>query len=419
MRIGYFVGEFAPEIRGELGEYATNMVLKFIELGHDVSVFTMNDGTLKTREIFKGIDVNRPLPVEGSNVLPLFFTEDFRRWDEQTRKFFNDIFVYNVLSASKFVNDLIKKEGLRFDIICAHDWLSAIAGIMVKQETGLPFVFHVHSTEWGRTMNTGLRVITQLEGIAGTIADRIITVSYPMMEDLYMHGWNAEKISVCWNGINPEIYDPKRIDNEEIQNLRKKYDVSNDKAMILFNGRLTAIKGVTNLLKAMPIVLDRNPNIKLIILGSGELEMAVIELIRSLGIENDVIANFKFIPEDEKILHYASCNIAVFPSLYEPFGIGALEAMSMEKPVVVGVRGVSGFKDFVIPSGHYQTGIHVDGNNSADIARGINTLLEDIEEAREMGKRGRMRVKKYFTWDKLAEYTISIYEDVIKEIEKK
>ena len=105
----------------------------------------------------------------------------------------------------------------------------------------------------------------------------------------------------------------------------------------------------------------------------------------------------EFVSEDEGILHYGSCDLFVAPSVYEPFGITALEAMTMEKPVVAGVMGISGFRDFVIPSGHDQTGIHVDGSNSADIAWGINILLDDMENAREMGKKGRMRVKKYFT----------------------
>lgn len=91
----------------------------------------------------------------------------------------------------------------------------------------------------------------------------------------------------------------------------------------------------------------------------------------------------------------------------------------MEKPVVAGASGISGFRDQVIPSGHEQTGVHVDGSSKADIAWGINSLLEDTQKAIEMGKRGRKRVKKYFSWDKIAEHTIGIYEDVIREVGEK
>jgi len=414
MRIGYFVWEYPPRIIGGLGTYAENICPAMMDLGHDVTLFTMNDGTLKTREIVKGIDVNRPMLVDGGNILPLFLAEDLRRWGTGV-KFFNDILVYNLLSATKFVNDLIKKEGYKFDIICAHDWLSAIAGIMIKQETGLPFVFHLHSTEWGRSFDGGSKTVTHIEETAVNVADRVITVSYPMQEDLIRPGFDADKIRVCWNGVYLEKYDPNRLNREDIQDLRDGYGIRPEEKMILFVGRLTAVKGVINLVQAMPSVISRHPDAKLVILGRGELEKTILDLINRFGIADKVKPNFVFVPEEERILHYGACDIAVFPSLYEPFGIVSLEAMALEKPVVVGAKGISGFRDQVNPSGPDQTGVHVDGGNSADIAWGINSLLDDMEKARRMGKRGRRRVEKYFTWDKIAECTSRIYEDVISE----
>jgi len=417
MRIGFFVWEYPPRIVGGLGTYAQNICPEMVKLGHDVSVFTMNDGTLKTRETLKGVDINRPMLVEGGSILPLCMTEDLRRWGTGI-KFFNDVLIYNILSATKFVNELIRKEGYAFDIICAHDWLSAMAGIMAKRETGLPFVFHLHSTEWGRALDGGSQTVTHIEKTSGEVADGIITVSYPMQEDLIRHGFDPDKIKVCWNGINVEKYDPREISNEKITGLRSRYGIGPREKMILFVGRLTAVKGVMNLVKAMPTVISKYPDAKLVILGKGELERSISDLINILNIRERVKTRFEFVPEDERIQHYGACDLFVAPSLYEPFGIIALEAMAMEKPIVVGARGTSGFRDFVIPSGPDQTGIHVDGSNSADIAWGINSLLEDIGRAREMGKRGRIRVGKYFTWDKVAARTIEIYEEVIKGVGK-
>ena len=417
MRIGLFVWEYPPRIVGGLGTYAQNICPEMVKLGHDVSVFTMNDGTLKTRETLKGVDINRPMLVEGGSILPLCMTEDLRRWGTGI-KFFNDVLIYNILSATKFVNELIRKEGYAFDIICAHDWLSAMAGIMAKRETGLPFVFHLHSTEWGRALDGGSQTVTHIEKTSGEVADGIITVSYPMQEDLIRHGFDPDKIKVCWNGINVEKYDPREISNEKITGLRSRYGIGPREKMILFVGRLTAVKGVMNLVKAMPTVISKYPDAKLVILGKGELERSISDLINILNIRERVKTRFEFVPEDERIQHYGACDLFVAPSLYEPFGIIALEAMAMEKPIVVGARGTSGFRDFVIPSGPDQTGIHVDGSNSADIAWGINSLLEDIGRAREMGKRGRIRVGKYFTWDKVAARTIEIYEEVIKGVGK-
>ncbi|MEA2075401.1 MAG: glycosyltransferase, partial [Euryarchaeota archaeon] len=184
MRIGYFVWEYPPRVVGGLGTYAENICQALVNHGHDVSVFTMNDGTLKTREISKGVDVNRPMLVDGSAILPHLLTKEDLRRSGTGIKFFNNVLIYNILSATKFINELIKKEGYEFDMICAHDWLSAIAGIMVKQETGLPFVFHLQSTEWARSVGGGSTVMYHIEETAANIADRVITACYPMHEYL-------------------------------------------------------------------------------------------------------------------------------------------------------------------------------------------------------------------------------------------
>jgi glycosyltransferase involved in cell wall biosynthesis len=105
--------------------------------------------------------------------------------------------------------------------------------------------------------------------------------------------------------------------------------------------------------------------------------------------------------------------VCIFPSTYEPFGIVSLEAMAMEKPVVVGARGVVGFKEQVISRGVDQTGVHINGEDPADIAWGINLTLSNPEKAKNWGENGRRRVLEYFTWRKVAEQTIKIYESLL------
>jgi glycosyltransferase involved in cell wall biosynthesis len=102
----------------------------------------------------------------------------------------------------------------------------------------------------------------------------------------------------------------------------------------------------------------------------------------------------------------------VFPSTYEPFGIVSLEAMAMEKPIVVGARGVVGFKEQVISTGTDQTGVHVNAEDPADIAWGLKEILRNPEKARNWGENGRKRVLELFTWNKVAEETLKIYSSV-------
>lgn len=411
LRIGFFVWEYPPALVGGLGTYAEYITREYIELGHDVTVFTLNPGNLPTREIIRGVEVHRPLIADASNVFPVFVTEDLRRWGTNIR-FFNDIFLYNILSSTKFINDLVRKEDTEFDVVCVHDWLSSIAGNIIKNETKIPVVFHVHSTEWGRSGGQGSEVVSHFESQTAQTCDHIITVSEAMRDDLVRHGWSEPKISAVWNGVDPEKYDPSLVESKDIQRIRDHYGVQKDGSLILFIGRLTWVKGTRNLVQAMPSIVANFPKSKLLILGKGEEQRDLLELANRLGVGDHVICNFEFIPEPDRIAHYAASDVCVFPSTYEPFGIVSLEAMSMAKPVVVGAQGVVGFKEQVVPSGPEQNGFHVNGNNPADIAWGLEEVLKDPEKAKKWGENGRKRVLQYFTWRKAAEQTLQIYESV-------
>jgi glycosyltransferase involved in cell wall biosynthesis len=109
--------------------------------------------------------------------------------------------------------------------------------------------------------------------------------------------------------------------------------------------------------------------------------------------------------------------MCVFPSTYEPFGIVSLEAMSMAKPVVVGANGVVGFKEQVVSSGADQNGVHVNGNDPADIAWGLKEVLKDPDRAKRWGENGRKRVLQYFTWRKAAQQTLDVYESLLPKKE--
>ncbi|MEM4704105.1 MAG: glycosyltransferase family 4 protein, partial [Candidatus Bathyarchaeia archaeon] len=299
-----------------------------------------------------------------------------------------------------------------YDVVCVHDWLSCMAGLIIKNETKTPVVFHVHSTEWGRAGGPGSEVVSHLEWATAQTADKIVTVSHAMQEDLIRHGWPNSKINVVWNGVDPKRYDPKNCKAADVEAIRSRYQIKPDEKMILFLGRLTWVKGITNLVQAMPMILEQYPKTKLVILGKGEQQNDIIETANRLGINSHIACQFEFVPENERILHYAAADVCVFPSTYEPFGIVSLEAMSMAKPVVVGAQGVVGFREQVLPSGPEQNGVHVNGADPVDIAWGIKQVLADPQRARVWGENGRKRVLQYFTWRKVAEQTLRIYESL-------
>jgi glycosyltransferase involved in cell wall biosynthesis len=409
------VYEYPPKIVGGLGTYAAEITRKFVLMDNDITVFTMNDdaGSLPTREIWRGIEIHRPQHIDISDSLPDVVAEDIKKWGRGAH-LFSKILVYNYLSASKLVNELIRKEGIKYDIVVAHDWLSAIGGMTVKKEVGLPFAFHVHSTEKGRTLGNGSEVVSNIELHCGMAADVIVTVSYAMKDELVKLGFPKDKIQVCYNGVDPQKYNPEAVDAEQIKRIRALYGIKDDELMLLFLGRLVGVKGVDKLIMAMPHILQKIPKVKLVIVGLGDLQEYLANLVKMTKMDNYVKFRFDFISEEERILHYAACDVAVFPSLYEPFGIVVLEAMSLGRPVVVGATGVSGMREIVVCCGEEQCGYHVNPNDPSDIAWGITSALETPERRKWLGENGRKRVLNEFTWDKVAERTLEVYEKTIK-----
>ncbi|MCJ7631959.1 glycosyltransferase family 4 protein [Candidatus Bathyarchaeota archaeon] len=416
MKIAFFVVEYYPRIIGGLGTYAVELTRQYAEQGHDVVVFTLNPGRqLLTHELWRGIFIHRPQITDLSSVFPLFVTEDLRKWGENLQSFC-DVFSYNHLSATKFVNGLIRKEQEKYDIVAVHDWLSAPSGLIVKKELPqMPVVYHVHSTEQQRSQSQGSEVIRFFERQMADTADTVVTVSYAMKDYIGSIGYPKEKIRVAWNGVDPDKYSFASVKLSEMETLKQKYKIKPGERVLLFVGRLTRVKGVANLVQAMPQVLSVFPKTRLVILGVGEEYADLVQLTIRLGIADIVTFRTEFVPEHERIVHYAMSDVCVFPSITEPFGIVCLEAMAMGKPVVVGARGISGFREQVIPSDPGRTGIHVNAEDVNDISWGLKEALIDPEQAMKWGQNAVKRIQQYFTWKDVAENTLNIYQEAINK----
>ena len=415
MEIVFFVYEFPPYLVGGLGTYAEYMTREFIKMGHDVTVFSMHTKDSPTRDVYKGVEVHRPI-VEDINIsllLPMFIPAEVRRWSESGQKYFGDVFLYNALSASKLVNDLARTEKRKIDLVVSHDWLGSVGGILSSRGLKKPLVFHMHSTEQGRSGN-GSETVKRLERIAADHANRVVTVSYAMRDHLVRLGYEERKVRVVYNGIDAEKYSADRVSQEQKLDVRKSLGVTDDEFMILFVGRLNWVKGADTLVQSMPEILSRVPKTKLVIVGVGDQQELLKSEVSRAGLESKVVLKYEFLPEEEKIKLYAASDICVFPSKYEPFGIVCTEAMSMGRPVVVGARDISGFREQVIPSGQNQCGFHINPYEPSDIAKFVTALLEDGELRRRCGENARRRVLEAFTWRRVAESTIGIYDELVQ-----
>ncbi|MCX8204924.1 MAG: glycosyltransferase family 4 protein [Candidatus Nezhaarchaeota archaeon] len=409
MKIAFVTTEYPPTIYGGLGVYSEAIATRLSKLGHEVHVFTINPSSLPKYSAQGGVHVHRLRPVDASSPLRAIVNDELRAWGPGF-KFFSDVLTYNVAAALAMVSG-----GAEFDLVAVHDWLSSIAGVAVKDEAPhVPLVFHIHSTERGRNLGGGSPTVIRLELMCAEKADAVVAVSHALRDyDLAPQGFPIHKVHVVWNGVDPDVYSPLKVPEEAVRLVRAKCGAT-EGPLILFVGRLVRAKGVDKLVESMKHIVKDYPRSKLVVIGKGDMYQHLLDLASKLGLSSYVLFINSFLSEEEKVVYYAACDVAVFPSLYEPFGIVALEAMAMERPVVVGASGCSGLREIVVPSGAYQCGVHVNPHDPQDIAWGVRAVLSSQDRGRWMGANGRRRVLESFTWDKAASRTLEVYKTLAK-----
>jgi len=402
MQIAYFSTEYPPLVYGGLGVYADNISRSLAALGQKVTVFSWGSEKTPRHETMNGVEVFREIPHPMRDGLEMFLSIQTLGWGEGLEYLLN-LFSYNQLALA----DLMQ-EG-RFDLLVAHDWL-ALPGGMAARRNGIPLIYHVHGLETGRSSSPNQQLIA-LERRGTEVADLVVTVSEAMKRELAGQGVLADKIRVCYHGVDCDFFDPDKVDEKARLNLRQRYGFEKDDIVILFVGRLEPVKGVRELFAALPSVKAEHSRVKLLILGVGTLE----EWARDEALQQGNIALITdFVDAEEKRLHYAIADLCVFPSLYEPFGIVGLEAAAMGKAAVVGAAGTSGLAEIVMHPGEDKpTGVHVNAREPADLAWGINLALEDKERLQIWGKNARERAQTNFSWQKAAESTLAIYEEAV------
>lgn len=207
-----------------------------------------------------------------------------------------------------------------FDIIHGHDWMTYPAAIRAKAVSGKPMVLHVHSTEFDRTGDHPNQFIYDIEREGLSQADKVIAVSnYTKQRIVEHYGVPPEKIDVIYNGIEPES--------------EPDYHERAGK-VVTFIGRLTIQKGADHFLNAAKRVLDIDPEVTFIIAGKGDMEYRLIDMVCQMGMSHNVLFA-GWVDEQKRNNLFDMSSVYVMPSLSEPFGIVALEAISGGVPVIV------------------------------------------------------------------------------------
>ena len=309
---------------------------------------------------------------------------------------------FNMISkATSLIN-----EGEEFDIIHAHDWLTAYAGKSIKEAHKIPLVSTIHATEAGR--NGGISTINQkyindTEWMLTYESNNVIVNSNFMKNEIQrLFGLPFEKIHVVSNGIDLDKFDGIKRDYE----FRRNYAKDNEK-IIFAIGRLVFEKGIQHLICAMPKILQNYNDVKLVIAGNGSMMEELKKLAYDIGVAEKVYFT-GYLAGNNVQKMYKCADIAVFPSTYEPFGIVALEAMLGEVPVVV--SDVGGLNEIVE---HQKNGIKAYAGNANSIADSVLKLLFDHQLCENIVEDAKKIVIDKYNWNIIAESTLKVYKMAI------
>ena len=284
----------------------------------------------------------------------------------------------------------LKSSGTRYDLVHCHDWLTISAGMMAKSALNVPLVLTMHSTEYDRNP-VPWNWISDIESHGVKTADRIIAVS-GKMKALLSEKFNADpgRVSVIYNGIDVAKY-------------RKKDNGVRKEKLVLFLGRLTHQKGPEQFLRAAKKVLKHERNARFLVVGEGGLLPRLISLSIELGIA-DKVSFWGFVPEEEKRSIYSMCDAYVMPSVSEPFGISALEAMASGTPCIISKN--SGVSEIA------KNCLLVDFWDVDEMASQILALLRYPSMSRVMSSH-EMKDAEGLGWQETAKKTIRVYNEVL------
>lgn len=285
-----------------------------------------------------------------------------------------------------------------FDVIHAHDWLSIPAGIEAKRVSGKPLIVHIHATgfDQGGGQHCDSRVYA-IEKKGMEHADVVVAVSnYTKEMIVRKYGVNPGKIEVVHNGID---WKPVKVRVEHTPRLPFE---KHGRKMVLFVGRLTIQKGADHFLRAAARVVQYEPSTMFVVAGAGDMEHQLIREAASLGLTNNILF-VGFQRGEELNALYRDADLFVLPSVSEPFGLTALEAVAHGAPVLLSKQ--SGVKEVMTNA------LLVDFWDVDEMTNKMVSALRFSPLRTELSKSG-MKQLSGITWNKAAQVLKSLYERV-------
>ena len=381
--------EYPPVIEGGLARHVSKLSEELVRQGERVDVLTRGARDSRVSEERAGVSVHRVCEPRWPRDLDRFVA-----WVGQMNR--------DMLEAGEAL-----AEERAFDVVHGHDWLVGRAAAGLAERLGVPFLATVHATEFGRHQGWVDKPpqshIHAAERWMVRRAQRVITCSH------YMRGHVADvfdvderRVTVIPNGIDPADMRPMG----DLAALRRDFAAPDEK-LVLLVGRLVYEKGFQTALEALPAVLRRVPGVRFLVAGSGTHEAQLREQARRLGLMRHGMF-LGWIGDD--VLHslYRIADLCVVPSLYEPFGLVALEAMASGCPCLVADTG--GLRE-VVP--HGDVGLRFRSRDARSLARMLERMLTDDALRDRLVAEASEHVLR-FDWSDVARRTRGVYRQLAR-----
>jgi glycogen(starch) synthase len=386
MRVLMLSWEYPPLVVGGLGRHVEALASALSAAGHDVRVLTRGEYESVVDGVSDGVRVRRsavdPLAVD-------FTTESLLAWAQVAE--------HSLLRAAL---PLVRR--WRPDVVHAHDWLVAQTGVTLAQVTGAPLVATIHATESGRNqgwLSKPLNVaIHSVERWLAHQAAEVITCSSAMHDEITkLLDVADECVTVVPNGIDPARW-------QVAPHARRAARSSlGDGPLVVFAGRLVHEKGLQTLLDCLPRLRRLHPGLRLVVAGAGGHFAELQAQARRLRVAR-AVSWLGFVSDAELGPFLAAADVAVVPSLYEPFGIVALEVAAARTPLVVAETG--GLVDLV-SSG--VAAASFPARDSAALASAVSGVLGDPAAAKRATVRAARVIRRDYTWRAVAGHTADVY----------
>lgn len=378
--------EYPPNVVGGLSRHVYNLSVHLAKMGCDVHVITAGNNELQHFELINGVKVHRVIPINNQD-------PNFLSW------------IGGLNLAMAFKAEKLAEE-TRFNLIHAHDWLVGVAAIAIKDLISIPLLSTIHATEHGR--NNG--IYTEIQKFIHSKEQQLITASNQIIVcSDYMKIHLSTVFEVARNTI---AVIPNGVDAPgSIQDVQTIFPELHNKKYIVSIGRIVKEKGFETIIEAAAIAKEKKWDYFFVIAGKGPMLDVYRRQVQERQLTNQ-ITFVGYISDTQRNALIAGSELAVIPSLYEPFGIVVLESLVLGKPTIVSNTG--GMKGIVK---HLQTGLLMNPGDPESMLEQIRFLEENPIHAKQMGVRGREIVKSLYGWNRIASETARVMNDTVIKVQ--